>query len=127
MNGDILFWVYGPDGVGESAVGAMPGSSVPLVPGGAASAMTTVDLTIGAGPDAGTYHGVAETGGCSKDALGSDQYGLQYSTTDPAIAFSSLQVIIDKGKAATGKKGSNDFSASATVNGTVYALHPRGR
>jgi len=123
VNGDVLFWVFGSDGTGEQAVGAMPGSSVPLVPGGAASGATTVDLTIGAGPDAGTYHAVAETGGCSKDALGKDQYGLQYSVTDPAVPFSSLQVII-KGKAATGAKGSKDVYAIATVNGNDYPLDP---
>ena len=87
INGDILFWVIGSDDVGARAVGAMPGSSVPLVPGGEAAGVTTVDLTIGSGPDAGTYHAVAETGGCSKDALGKDQFGLQYSTTDPAVPF----------------------------------------
>ena len=107
VNGDILFWVLGPDGVGERAVGAMPGSSVPLVPGGAPAVVTSVDLTIGSGPDAGAYHAVAETGGCSKDALGKDQYGLQYSSTDPAIPFSSLQVVIKNGTSATGAKESD--------------------
>lgn len=128
VNGDILFWVlgFGQD-AGERAVAAMPGSSVPLVPGGAAVGGTTVDLTIGSGPDAGTYQAVAETGGCSKDPLGEDQFGLQYSTTDPAVAFSSLQVIIDDGTAATGGKGSKDFSATATVNGTDYRLDPADR
>jgi hypothetical protein len=126
VNGDILFWVLGlGEDAGERAVGAMPGSSVPLVPGGAtALAETTVDLTIGSGPDAGSYHAVAETGGCSTDALGPDQFGLQYSTTDPVVVFSSLQVIIDDGHAAGGKKGSKDFSATATVNGTDYQIDP---
>jgi hypothetical protein len=127
VNGELLIFILGPDGAAQQAVAAMPGSSVPLVPGGAAPAVTTVELTIGSGPDAGTYQGVADTGGCSTDALGDDQYGLQYSTTDPAVAFSSLQVIINKGKAATGKKGSSDLLVTATVNGTTYQLDPASK
>ena len=124
VNGELLFWILGPDGAAQQAVAAMPGSSVPLVPGGAAPSTTTVELTIGSGPDAGTYQGLADTGGCTTDALGDDQYGLQYSTTDPAVVFSSLQVVIEEGKAATGKKGSSDILVTATVNGTTYRLDP---
>ncbi|MFN8622548.1 MAG: hypothetical protein U0869_17570 [Chloroflexota bacterium] len=122
VNGDKLYWVFGPDGAAQQAVAAMPGSSVPLVPGGAPAPATTVDLTIDSGPDAGTYHAELASGGCSANALGHDQYGLQYSVTEPGTVFRSLQVIVDHGKAATKKKGSPDLYLDATINDTHYRV-----
>lgn len=128
VNGDILFSVLAlatPD-VALQAIGAMPGSSVALVPGGTGvDSKASIDLTIAGGPNAGAYHAEVTEGGCSRNALGQNQLGFQYSIFDGTVEFSSLQLIVSNAQAATTTGGTNDFMVIFTVLGTEYDLEPK--
>lgn len=138
-NGDIVFSVVAERAVAEQAIAAMP---LPTVPASAGSASgegsagesngddgefvnAEVDVTLSGGPADGPYHGEARDAGCSRDSLGENTFGLQYSTDD-GNPFSSLQLIVRDAAAAAG--GSDDFMATVTIGplfeGTDFELKP---
>lgn len=75
----------------------------------AAPVKETVHVVIANGPNAGTYEGETDRGGCSAGLTGAGSFGNQFSmpkSKDPK-AFNSLQLIVPDAKAAAG--GTHDF------------------
>lgn len=92
--------------------------------GGPATA--SVELTVTGGEFAGSYSGSVPDGGCSKGATGENTFGLQYSTADEDVAFSSVQLIVNDASAAAG--GTDDFLTTVTMGplleGTTLQIDP---
>jgi hypothetical protein len=68
----------------------------------AAPVKETVHVVIGNGPNAGTYQGETDRGGCSAGLTGPGSFGNQFSIPkqkDPRL-FNSLQLIVPNEKAA---------------------------
>lgn len=127
VNGDILFIVAATEEGGPQAVAAMPPPTVPLtVAGGEGEfARTEVELTLVGGDDAGDYEGETDEGGCSRNPFGDENgptFGLQYSTSEAGIVFSSFQLVIEDADAAA--DGTDQFFATITVNRNDYSLDP---
>lgn len=127
VNSDILFTAYGTEG-GPQAVAALPVPTVALEVGGEQLPQAEVDLVITGGAHAGNYHGVTPgSGGCSRNALGEDHFGLQYTNEDAADGFTSLQLIL-RDAAAAGATGTDDFVATVQLgsmsDGTTYNIDP---
>lgn len=75
----------------------------------AAGPVETVHVVIANGPNAGTYDGVTERGGCSAGLTGPGSFGNQFSLPkekDPK-KFNSLQLIVPNAKQAA--SGTHDF------------------
>ena len=69
----------------------------------------TVHVVIANGPNAGTYDGETDRGGCSAGLTGAGSFGNQFSLPkekDPK-KFNSLQLIVPNAKAAA--SGTHDF------------------
>lgn len=92
--------------------------------GGAAAA--SVELTIIGGEFAGSYSGSVPDGGCSRGATGENTFGLQYSTADETVDFSSVQLIVNDAAAAAG--GTDNFMTTVTMGslaaGTSLDINP---
>ncbi|HWH23910.1 MAG TPA: hypothetical protein VNW68_03340 [Candidatus Limnocylindria bacterium] len=132
INGDIVFFLMGEEQDVAQAIAVMPLPTVALTPtavdpNAPPTSRAEVDLVLTGGADAGSYSGVAEDGGCSRGATGENSFGLQYSSVEPGVEFSSLQLIVgDAAAAAAG--GTDDFSAMVTIGplfeGTNYEIDP---
>ena len=75
----------------------------------AAPVKETVHVVIANGPNAGTYDGETDRGGCSAGLTGAGSFGNQFSLPkekDPK-KFNSLQLIVPNAKAAA--SGTHDF------------------
>ena len=75
----------------------------------AAPVKETVHVVIDNGPNAGTYQGETDRGGCSAGLTGAGSFGNQFSVPkakDPKL-FNSLQLIVPNAKAAA--SGTHDF------------------
>jgi hypothetical protein len=75
----------------------------------AAPVKETVHVVIDNGPNAGTYQGEADRGGCSAGLTGPGSFGNQFSLPkqkEPKL-FNSLQLIVPNAKAAA--SGTHDF------------------
>jgi hypothetical protein len=75
----------------------------------AANPTETVHVVITGGPNAGTYDGTTDRGGCSAGLTGHGSWGNQYSQVrenDPK-KLNSVQIIIPSAAAAA--KGTHDF------------------
>lgn len=79
--------------------------------GGAVAA--SVELMITGGEFAGSYSGSVPDGGCSRGATGENTFGLQYSTADETVDFSSVQLIVNDAAAAAG--GTDNFMTTVTM------------
>jgi hypothetical protein len=84
-------------------------SAVLAAPLFAAPVKETVHVVIANGPNAGTYDGATDRGGCSAGLTGPGSFGNQFSLPkekDPK-KFNSLQLIVPNAKAAAA--GTHDF------------------
>jgi hypothetical protein len=70
----------------------------------------SVELTITGGEFAGSYAGSVPDGGCSRGATGENTFGLQYSTVDEDVDFSSVQLVVNDAAAAAA--GTDNFFAT---------------
>lgn len=131
VNGDILFWIWSDEELGQQAVASMPLPTVSLEPTGDAEPVeggTTVgvEVTISGGEFAGSYSGSVSEGGCSRGATGENTFGLQYSTDEEGVDLSSVQLIVHDAAAAAG--GTDDFSLTVTIgppfDGYDYRINP---
>jgi hypothetical protein len=118
VNGDILFSILGSEQAAQQAIAAMPLPTVALVAGGDQLPDAEVELAIASGPHAGNYTGSTTTGGCSRNALGNNQFGLAYSNEASADGFTSFQMIV-RDAAAAADSGTNDFTATVMF-GPMY-------
>lgn len=87
---------------------------------GPAGATATIVLRLDGGPDDGTHEAQAPDAGCSRNPMGDNTFGLQYSTGG-SDGFSSLQVIVDDAQAAA-SSGTDAAVATATVNGNRHNI-----
>lgn len=127
VNGDILFTVSATEDGGPAAVAAMPPPTVSLTAGGGEDvARTVVELTLEGGDDEGEYQGESDEGGCSRNPFGDEDgggFGVQFSTAEADVVFSSLQLVIDNAEAA-GSGGTDEFDTTITVNDNEYRIDP---
>lgn len=125
VNGDLLLYVFGSPEDAMQAIAAMPVPTVALVPGGEQLAKAEVELAIATGAHAGRYSGATSSGGCTRDALGDNQFGLQYTNEAAADGFTSFQMIV-RDAAAAADAETDDFMAAVTfgplLTGTTYQL-----
>jgi hypothetical protein len=82
-------------------------------PGDDGAATASVDVTVSGGGVDGSYSGSVTSGGCTRNPLGENTFGLQYST-DEQVELSSLQLVARDADAAT-SGGSDDFTATITI------------
>jgi len=126
VNGDILFTVYGSEEGAQQAIAAMPLPTVALQVGGEVLVDALVDVAIDSGPDAGTYHGETSSGGCSRNALGDNQFGLQYSDDANADGLTSVQLVVEDAAAAEAG-GTNAFFTTINIGpmagGSSYEIN----
>lgn len=75
----------------------------------AAPVKETVHVVVANGPNAGTYEGETDRGGCSAGLTGVGSFGNQFSLPKEKDTkkFNSLQLIVPDAKAAAG--GTHDF------------------
>jgi hypothetical protein len=129
VNGDILFTVFGSETGAAQAIASMPLPTVALTAGGEVLADALIDLSIVGGPHAGGYHGETSSGGCSRNALVDNSFGLQFTDDANADGFTSLQLVVRDAAAAEAGE-TEDFTADVNIGpmfgGTPYRLDPTG-
>ena len=129
VNGDILFTLpISTEAGAQQAIASMPLPTVALAAGGEVLPDAVVDLSIVGGESAGTYHGETAIGGCSRNALGENQFGLAYSDDANPDGFTSLQLVVRDEAAAAETGGTDDFFATVQIGpafgGTSYSVDP---
>src|SRR5216684_7422183 len=91
---NFFFFFQAEDGIRDVAVTGVQTCALPIFTGG---------------PNAGTYDGTTDRGGCSAGFTGKSSWGNQYSLVkenNPKV-LNSLQLIVPDGKAAAA--GTHDF------------------
>ena len=87
--------------------------------GGSSGATASITLTLTGGPHDGTHEAEAPDAGCSRNSVGDNTFGLQYSTGETA-GFTSHQLVIRDAAAAA--SGSDDFSTDVFIDDAVYGI-----
>ena len=96
---------------------------------GNGASTATISLTLSGGGNAGNFTAEAPDAGCSRNPLGENTFGLQYSVDEPQ-GFTSLQIIINDAEAAKAGDGTDDFIATVTIGplfgegSTSYDIKP---
>ncbi len=89
-------------------------------PGDGGGGTATISLTLTGGPHDGTYEAEAPDGGCSRNSVGDNTFGLQYSVAETE-GFTSHQLIIRDAAAAVAG-GGDDFVTDVIIDDAIYGI-----